>query len=485
MEVILGDSRYSIPEEWIGRWTLLQNFRDDIGGLEMVLSLTTVKPEQLIKWMDLNIHLDSLSTEHTILHNKMLNMSEILDVVRFFLPAEGRHLLICKIDTSLPITIRDELYKELGRWVRRRPLLRLPPIAAMLDRDPYRILYTQQLREDITNEAVEAMALADVVPLEVLYGVYYNADTGVGGLDWTTVNWSDLKELGEGMYEVWPQTTTALISYCNQHQQDNYLSSSVFKDALTHPVSVLPTSVVQFMLMQEIDSELLFQRHLNNIRSSWLTLALTEEELITRLVKESLPITSVDNGEAVVSCTSDSTLTAQVSHPVQYFDHIYSYLETAVDHWIVLEYMTGMLTIFNLNTITPERLRIRPQVVRFSLYRNVPDSDYLSVLRSILLVMWDRSRGTAKPITDLINMIVAHLGRRCLQALLVAMNKCIESKPRTSDFYCNREVVLEGMKRFCDIALKKTKQNHLPVSLTHWPSWLGLRLLDIGTPIDQ
>lgn len=473
MELRLEGKKYFIPEEWIDRWNLLRDYKEDVGGTMMELDISTVTSEQLFKWYKLNITMRS-STHLVQPEKKMMNVSEAYNTIQFFGPVDGSYLLYCKIDDALTLNTRDSLYKELGKYVRSHGgYLSDTGLANYLDRDPYVLLKNMTEGKSITEAAEQAMELAEAIPLEILYGVYYNADQDEPSrsvIDWTTVNWSDLKALGQRMKNRWVDSVAGLLSYCDAHKTDKYLSDEDVIRAIISPPSVLPTGTTHLMLMEPIASGIYQGGGSRRIR---LNTSMSKDALLSGAQQIALK----DNDLYVLSrgeLLSDDVLVepvivrlystpedfnrflyVQVPQPVEYFDRLYSYIEN-VNSWNLLEYMTGLQSILAGIPLLEKQ-------------------DNLQAVGYIIQAMWedivgnDESDQDAVMLEELVNMIAVHLGRRCLIAMSNTLLSRVGDVPR-SLLPPDAAKLKEGVMTFCKLAIEKAEDDSLPMGLTKWYS---------------
>lgn len=490
MDLRLEGKKYFIPEEWINRWTLLRDYKEDVGGTMMELDASTVTSEQLLKWYRLNLELSrSVQIQP---QKKIMALSEAYNAIQFFGPVDGRHLLYCRIDDGLSLKDRDNLYKELGMYVRREwfnmnvsslaemigkeaaERANAPSgIAAYLSRDPYAVLKKLTKDKKTTTEVENAIELAEAIPLEILYGIYYNADPNeafYAFIDWTTVNWNDLKVLGQRMQKKWIDTVAEFLLYCEANKADKYLKMQEFQEVVREPPSVLPTGTTSLMLMDPMEPG----------QPSYFGTRMAEYRMMPNVIRESLEVAAPriayeDNDPSVLAegtLLSDDVLLepaasrlrrygsnfiflhVQIPRPVEYFDRLYSYIET-IDNWKLLDYMTGMkYVVGGRNDLMEEK------------------TNNLRVIGNIIEVMWRDVAVDELPdeipdlLPGLVDLIAVHLGRRCLTALSTALlNRLDEELYRTAR---GNARLKKNITVFCELAIEKAEDESLPKGLTKW-----------------
>ena len=129
---------YTVPSEWIDRWELLSNIRDEI-GIEQVV-VVPYSREQLEPWVQFNYHTSlievkcQLITDRTIISERDAYISvndgysqPSTELYRFFLPSSFS--LLMKVNTTQSVENRIEEYEKIGRELRKRGI----PWSYMLD----------------------------------------------------------------------------------------------------------------------------------------------------------------------------------------------------------------------------------------------------------------------------------------------------------------------------------------------------------------
>lgn len=137
MELQIEDASYSISEKWVQRWQLLKDFREDNGSLMM---WTYTPPAEILQWIELNKKLDAGSekykttklnfttAEYVALfpseaYPNPISVSSIYATLQYMNAVDAEYLLGCYIDETLPDTVRKQLYKDLGHYVREKELV--------------------------------------------------------------------------------------------------------------------------------------------------------------------------------------------------------------------------------------------------------------------------------------------------------------------------------------------------------------------------
>lgn len=137
MELQIEGSSYPIPEGWVQRWQLLMDYREENGNL---LKWTYTPPAEVLQWIELNKKLDegakelkttkaNFSTgEYEVFrpseaYHDPIPISSIYNTLQYMNAVNGEYLLGCYIDETLSFSVRKQMYKDLGRYIREKELV--------------------------------------------------------------------------------------------------------------------------------------------------------------------------------------------------------------------------------------------------------------------------------------------------------------------------------------------------------------------------
>lgn len=198
MEIVTDEASHHIPQTWVDRWNALKDYQEAHGN-KMDWSYTS--EDELRLWITLNQYMDEgrqkldawdkeTYTLSSKLYSKFISASSIMRVLLFMNAVDGEYLLSVHIDEDLPSRWRKQLYKELGRYVRKN---RLPFHYTSTYVERYGTYRMLGLYHDVANHdlmqltknaeaAEETWELALLFPYDILVGILHTAQQTQSGL---------------------------------------------------------------------------------------------------------------------------------------------------------------------------------------------------------------------------------------------------------------------------------------------------------------
>lgn len=111
MTITTGDnSQFEIALSWLDRWDLPRNLHEELGSLNITWIYTSTR--ELSDWIRLNKMMDEKDMTSPIL------ISQVWSVIRLMDPSSDEFLLYTHINRTLPDSLRAELYRRLGSFIR-------------------------------------------------------------------------------------------------------------------------------------------------------------------------------------------------------------------------------------------------------------------------------------------------------------------------------------------------------------------------------
>lgn len=495
MEVVLGVKTYAVREEWIDRWELLSNYREDVRSdiIEIPLSAGIIQ-KQMEKWIDLNRQMNINSKKE-----EKIRFDDVMRIVQYFMPPSGRYLE--HIDfTTRPLEQRVKLIRELGSWRRDLEVQLVALGTRTIEGDPYSQLKTlaDKLKGDTSKlELIEELAaLARKIPIDFLYGLHTLAKS-----DWRRMPWEDAYSGYDLLKDEWHRTCLDFLRYYIMNRDvlwktkdfDTYSKLAAIVD---HIPVLVPSNLVRIFADRELldpnepgaglmrlpantsvdltaDSEII--RMLNRYSTTRVMPDLLNYQLVPIGI-ETVPVGRMvrDNYDATLPYELDAkfehirTPYAEIRPYIPdvegYFGRLYEYAKKH-SSWKTFRVIFNGIALFEqLTEVFPEKsLALLP----------------------ILLDCVDPSTtyGVSNPMELLVERISQTLGVRCLEAMSTCIVGAMEKESEEDYIRTNMAEVVEeiGMTptgitlgrayllQFCDYAIEQVEDFYIGSSETKWP----------------
>ena len=270
MEVILdvSNSSYPIPEEWIDRWELLSNYREDTRSDEMTVpSSSSLTTEQMSMWILLNEKMDKWLLENERRASakiEKINLISINRVVQYFMPSSGFYLMLCDF-RSFPQSDRIRFLRDLGKWRRDKYMInRVGNYASLALSDPFfrmRGLVMLAYRKSTIKEVLENLVeLTEKLPVDILYGLIASGGSIEGEKmytdegDWRGILWQDAYDAHLLLQNEWETACVNMLRCYLEHEEELkplQVTELNFRGVL-EPLTLTPSNEIRIFAGKEL-----------------------------------------------------------------------------------------------------------------------------------------------------------------------------------------------------------------------------------------